>query len=1518
MSRSHPWRRPLQRLGFVAVIIAMLLSHVMPPLYAAPANAQAAAPAAALSIVDVSAPDINCLFDTDCTITVSDLADYFTPPGASGSAFLQSRTWPVGEAGTPGAGLYAYLYRVDLRQAVGVTAASCVTNLRIDFGPITPLDYNGDQTPDDVFVIVKGGLGNVRPAAADLAGDTLTLMFDPPVCVGSRAEDGDSSFFFGLASTEPPHDVTAYLAGTLGLDETLDARAPRRAEPNLAGKIAYVLKDDTAVAADFKALLESKGFSVTLVPLPSVLTTDFADFDLTLIGHETGYLSNWGDAPGQAEHIAAQSKVMGIGEGGYAFFGKLSLRIGWPHGWHGSEDKVVGYPALSYYQTPTDLTPMLGAPLPLFSSPVGEVGIHLPAPVSGVTVLGTEPGSETHHPLIAQRCHQLWGFGGRPANMTTAGKDLFVNAVVFGLEQCSERPQPCTQVRDPREIPAPALVDFDDLPDAAVIGDHYAASYGLRFYADDDTRVITYADREADPTKARSTPNVATNNAVHPTTSAGIPMTFWFDQPKTHVGFWIGNGEEQGHIGALVAYDAAGQVICVARAVVPEPYQTFLGVYDPQGRIVTLTLDYGDTLLSESIDDLYFAPYTAGETFPLPEEPPFEVSVPITVMVGTSNNERFEANFGLPEPQLINVKGPDGVDYVQHILPGVDVYGNTPGLPDVPVVRRMIGVPRGAEVKLAGLRVIPGEEYTVDLWPAQEPAVDVPVGQEEGELPPETFEDPPFSKDADAYDSDANFPREIVTIERMGSMRDLDTVQINIAGGQYNPKTKLLTIFKSVEFELVFEGGEDGFLPQSTVENPFERSFDGIYAQALNHRAIFEHQIGGIIAPPSCWGHEYLIITDPTFRPAADALRNWKVSRGLSTVVIETGNAAGQAGTTANEIRNTVRNRYNNCLVRPSYLLLLGDAEFIPPFYRTTMYNDSAGTDLDYSLMTVGDLVPDLAYGRIPVDTLEQAQTVINKIINYENLPPFQPAFYSNVSIASYFQCCRPDVAQDGTASRSFVETSELVRNALQATGYNVERIYSTSTAYHNNPNNSSYYNSAVRSTTPNRYYNGALLPVDLRASSGYSWNGASTDVINAINAGRFLMMHRGHGGPSGWGSPSFSTSHLASLSNGNRTPVVYSINCASGLFDNETLNPALQDWNYNTTVTGAYWAERILRMEGGAVGVIGDTRNSPTWANSALARGLFDATFPNVVPAYGPNSSIQRLGDILNYGKAYMVSQVGQAQTAGSVSNDAATTNVILYHVFGDPSMKMWTKHPYQIVFPWYVYNVLTVNPKQWQVEYPVHGATITALQDGNPVARGEVVDGQVLLDFINDVDPDTPIELSAINPDGTGALLGAADAQGKVTPETGGTVEHAPSQFEMTFGDGSVRVATDLFYNVLGSPSQPLDQGVQGLRHFSIDAFTETNSEGNVEQVTEFDAAYTLALGYTDEELAEKGVDESTLRCQYLDENGQWQPIDSQVDAAGDKVLCTADHLTEFALVGDATTASDSHQIFLPVVSK
>ena len=169
MSRSHyalPKPRPIQRLLAIVMVTAMLLTMALgaaPVAQAAPvARPVAAATAIALNIVEVAAPNINCLFDTDCTIIVDDLASHFLPPAATGDAFLQSRLWPAGETGTSGAGLYPYLYRIDLRNAVGVTAASCVTEMSINFGPVASMDYNGDTKPEQVFVVTKGWPGQCQ------------------------------------------------------------------------------------------------------------------------------------------------------------------------------------------------------------------------------------------------------------------------------------------------------------------------------------------------------------------------------------------------------------------------------------------------------------------------------------------------------------------------------------------------------------------------------------------------------------------------------------------------------------------------------------------------------------------------------------------------------------------------------------------------------------------------------------------------------------------------------------------------------------------------------------------------------------------------------------------------------------------------------------------------------------------------------------------------------------------------------------------------------------------------------------------------------------------------------------------------------------------------------------------------------------------------------------------------------------------------------------------------------------
>jgi hypothetical protein len=164
-------------------------------------GAASAAQAAPLSVVDVAAPAINCVFNATpipnvpppaCQAVVNDSIGVFTPPGDIGTARLQSRTYP-GTAPAPAAGDMAYVYRVDLTEVKGVTAANCVTKLALKFGPVVKLHY-GPNGNSDIFVVTAGGLGSVKIASADQVGGTITFTFASPVC------PGDTSYFFGLAS----------------------------------------------------------------------------------------------------------------------------------------------------------------------------------------------------------------------------------------------------------------------------------------------------------------------------------------------------------------------------------------------------------------------------------------------------------------------------------------------------------------------------------------------------------------------------------------------------------------------------------------------------------------------------------------------------------------------------------------------------------------------------------------------------------------------------------------------------------------------------------------------------------------------------------------------------------------------------------------------------------------------------------------------------------------------------------------------------------------------------------------------------------------------------------------------------------------------------------------------------------------------------------------------------------------------------------------------------------------------
>lgn len=939
-------------------------------------------------------------------------------------------------------------------------------------------------------------------------------------------------------------------------------------------------------------------------------------------------------------------------------------------------------------------------------------------------------------------------------------------------------------------------------------------------------------------------------------------------------------------------------------------------------------------VLQALILPLLMAMPAAAQEYPPPERPIHNSVDQVAVKVSASDNLGLEVSYTFPEPHLWITEGEEKTNYLQFAIPGMENAMGELGKPAVPFYTRLLALPKAAEVEVAKFEVQTGDTLTQLLYPVQESPIDIaqqsPTAQEEKEFPVAAYQDPPFIINDDFYNGENLYPEQPVLVEVLGEMGNLRLARVSVATAQYSTAKQQLTFFKGVRFKLRFLKGQEIFLTgRDMIE--FNRPDDGLVGMLLNGGTVFEFSGKPSFTNIACLGEEYLIVTDPAFRSAADNLATAKASAGISTRVVETGTGTGKAGTTPSQIKSYIANHYDDCLIQLKYVLLLGDAEHIAPWYNRTyglsfISPDTPGSDLEYSLLVGNDLLPDVALGRIPVDTLSEANTVVNKIINYEQTPPIQANFYEDVTLAGYFQCCRPRVYEwvlnlfnplqlvDGITSRSFIESAELIAEELLGEGYNINRVYKSDNDYHNDSTTPeglwSYYNPNTRDTTPRRYYNQAPLPSTISPTSGFTWNGSAANVVDAFNDGSFLIVHRDHGFKGGWGDPGFRMTHINFLNNGDLTPVVYSINCASGLFDNETRNPANDSYDYDTDPSETYWAEAMLRRaNGGAVAVIGDTRNSPTWANSALARGLIDATWPGTVPE-GNNSRTRRLGKILNYGKLYLLGQVGVAQTAGSVANRDAEGDVLMYHLFGDPTMKMWRQNPNNNT-PSNNYTFQRVDSSSWTFAHQAEGATITAMQGNSTLARGTVNSGRATLNFWTERPQDTPVHFILSAPDATAFLLPLAQTSATVTKEKGAELTGTDKMLKITIPPNAVDEESEAMLTEMAAPSNNAPKNHTVLKGFLLEV---SGVKGTL--------ASPKAPLKTDLCVAEENQKnlKAAFLAYFLESEGRWVPVDAELDTKSACFTAEIDRFSEFALLRDDSLSfgDEESSIYLPIVTR
>jgi hypothetical protein len=729
------------------------------------------------------------------------------------------------------------------------------------------------------------------------------------------------------------------------------------------------------------------------------------------------------------------------------------------------------------------------------------------------------------------------------------------------------------------------------------------------------------------------------------------------------------------------------------------------------------------------------------EWIPFPTGPDGDVSY---VEVALSSTESLMLEVALPGMYTYPIEMADGQEYTAVSVPGSEVFET--GKPAVPAFAEWILIPNGAE---AVVNVDSGEPLVYeDMYL---PPVQPMSGDCDGELIL------PFAKDELTYGISADCPGCFATLEPTQILRGQECAIIWVFPFQHNPVERTLSVYPQLSVTITFNA-ERGFIPPDLRSLAFE---DIMRRMAVNAEAIVPEEVPPEEYDTGPYGWDYIIlIGDSVFEPAANKLAAWKKKRGFKTLVHKV-----PKNWDASAIKAALEGAYKNWQKKPKYVLIMGDAEYVPCCYGSwhpsnykpgtglrcsctaCVYESGytqhyVGTDLYYATMDgPNDMIPELFMGRLSVDTAAQAMKRVDDIIKYEKDPVMDSTFYETVAIAAEFEdldiyfvsgngnavpACKHNTYED----KRFTQTSEdmgiFLGHAIYGIEKTIDRIYHaeeavTPTYWCNEPDNFG----GGPAGNP-----GTQIPSYLLRSSGFAWDGNGEKIADGLNSGRFLLTYRGHGARDFWRSPKFDGQTFQGLNNGDKLPVIWSLSCQTGWFDNETDywwamgDPYPTDYTSSTLLCFSEQWER--RPTGGAIGIVAGSRVTFGFLNEHLSWGMMDAIWPSFnasnQPAYS-NIPIRRMGEVLYHGKQHMM----KAKISSDKAAEKKKANYEAYHWFGDPAMEIRTKKPIQIVsaipspnWPWMLYpRDLTVEVwKNDGDEYqgPLEKATVTISKEDHP----------------------------------------------------------------------------------------------------------------------------------------------------------------------------------------------------------
>jgi len=595
------------------------------------------------------------------------------------------------------------------------------------------------------------------------------------------------------------------------------------------------------------------------------------------------------------------------------------------------------------------------------------------------------------------------------------------------------------------------------------------------------------------------------------------------------------------------------------------------------------------------------------------------------------------------------------------------------GLPNLPCENRYIAVPKGANVSIVVKENRSKILKNIDLLPAAEVVGNTAVGL------------PKLHKDMSVFGKDADFPNEIVTIAQSTCIRGLDVVLLSVTPFRYNPVRKTLEVLYDMDIEVRFEGGETQF------GNPHYRNpdWDGIlrnlvlnsdmlpearYYERLNE-AIQHHEEG-------C---EYLIITpeDDSIVAWADTLSDFRNRQGILTKVVTTAQCGGN---TAEQIKAYIKNAYDNWTIPPAAVMIFNGltdtmtsswpppeqyAEGtigIPGFPLVFLNYNNEHKDYNYkSDSPYGDMnddsIPDIAISRLPATTMEEYQTMVRKLIQYETTPPTEPYYYDQPIITSGYE-----------ENKWFLITSQIVngfyQNKLGKHPKNFYMVYEYTTAITDRPDSlwSTGYNTAA--------------VVDYFGPDGQSYIPRYPNVLNdwrslgdnsyfteALNSSSFLTLYRDHSAIDWWCCPVFEYNEIANLTNTEPT-FILSIGCHTAKYTNTYYTGANIGYFRAPSMLNTFCRNRV-----GAIGGIGAVTVTHSHYNDILTWGFIDYIWPDFMPSLGSHTAPEFVRPV--YGLVASKLFLNQHAFLPNWWPTRILTTNNVFHYIGEAYMNLYTEVP-------------------------------------------------------------------------------------------------------------------------------------------------------------------------------------------------------------------------------------------------